>query len=107
MKGKPFNVLGFPSNDFGQQEPGSAEEIAQFCKLTYDVTFPMFEKVVTKKEPGQSSIYAFLGQSGNLPAWNFSKYVVDKQGYVTAFFPSNVSPDDPKLRDAIAKALAN
>lgn len=107
MKGKPFNVLGFPSNDFGQQEPGSAEEIAQFCKLTYDVTFPMFEKVVTKKEPGQSPIYAFLGQSGNLPAWNFSKYVVDKQGYVMAFFPSNVSPDDPKLRDAIAKALAN
>src|SRR5437016_12960442 len=49
MKGKPFNVLGFPSNDFGQQEPGSAEEIAQFCRLTYDVTFPMFEKVVTKR----------------------------------------------------------
>jgi glutathione peroxidase len=107
MKGKPFNVLGFPSNDFGQQEPGSPEEIAQFCKLTYDVTFPMFEKVVTKKEPGQSPIYAFLGQSGNLPAWNFSKYVVDKQGHVTAFFPSDVTPDDPKLRDAIAKALAN
>jgi glutathione peroxidase len=107
MKGKPFNVLGFPSNDFGQQEPGSSEEIAQFCKLTYDVTFPMFEKVVTKKEAGQSPIYAFLGQSGNLPAWNFSKYVVDKQGHVTAFFPSHVTPDDPKLRDAIAKALAN
>jgi glutathione peroxidase len=107
MKGKPFNVLGFPSNDFGQQEPGSPEEIAQFCKLTYDVTFPMFEKVVTKNEAGQSPIYAFLGQSGNLPAWNFSKYVVDKQGHVTAFFPSTVTPDDPKLRDAIAKALAN
>jgi glutathione peroxidase len=107
MKGKPFNVLGFPSNDFGQQEPGSPEEIAQFCKLTYDVTFPMFEKVVTKKEVGQSPIYAFLGQSGNLPAWNFSKYVLDKQGHVTAFFPSDVTPDDPKLRDAIAKALAN
>jgi len=107
MKGKPFNVLGFPSNDFGQQEPGSSEEIAQFCKLTYDVTFPMFEKVVTKQEAGQSPIYAFLGQSGNLPAWNFAKYVIDKQGRVTAFFPSNVTPDDPKLRDAIAKALAN
>ena len=107
MNGKAFNVLGFPSNDFGQQEPGSSEEIAQFCKLTYDVTFPMFEKVVTKKEAGQSPIYAFLGQSGNLPAWNFSKYVVDKQGRVTAFFPSSVTPDDPKLRDAIAKALAN
>jgi len=107
MKGKAFNVLGFPSNDFGQQEPGSAEEIAQFCKLTYDVTFPMFEKVVTKPGGGQSPIYAFLGQSGHLPAWNFSKYVVDKQGRITAFFPSEVTPEDPQLRDAIAKALAN
>ena len=107
MKGKAFNVLGFPSNDFGQQEPGSAEEIAQFCKLTYDVTFPMFEKVVTKGGAGQSPIYSFLGQSGKLPAWNFSKYVVDKQGKITAFFPSDVTPEDPKLRDAIAKALAN
>ena len=107
MKGKAFNVLGFPSNDFGQQEPGSAEEIAQFCKLTYDVTFPMFEKVVTKSGAEQSPIYSFLGQSGHLPAWNFSKYVVDKQGRITAFFPSEVTPEDPKLRDAIAKALAN
>src|SRR5262245_9231445 len=107
MKGKAFNVLGFPSNDFGQQEPGSAEEIAQFCKLTYDVTFPMFEKVVTKGGSGQSPVYAFLGQSGHLPAWNFSKYVIDKQGRVTAFFPSDVTPEDPRLRDAIAKALAN
>ena len=107
MKGKLFNVLGFPSNDFGQQEPGSAEEIAQFCRLTYDVTFPMFEKVVTKRESGQSPIYVFLGQSGHLPAWNFSKYVVDKQGRITAFFPSEVTPEDSRLRDAIAKALAN
>ena len=107
MKGKPFNVLGFPSNDFGQQEPGSPEEIAQFCKLTYDVTFPMFEKVVTKGGAGQSPVYVFLGQSGHLPAWNFSKYVIDKQGRITAFFPSDVTPEDPKLRDAIAKALAN
>src|SRR5438874_3488355 len=104
---KGFAVLGFPSNDFGQQEPGSAEEIAQFCKLTYDVTFPMFEKVVTKRGGEQSPVYAFLGQSGHLPAWNFSKYVVDKQGRITAFFPSDVTPEDPKLRDAIAKALAN
>src|SRR5947207_15009146 len=107
MKSKPFNVLGFPSNDFGAQEPGSAEEIAQFCKLTYDVTFPMFEKVVTKSGAGQSPIYSFLGQSGKLPAWNFSKYVVDKQGKIVAFFPSDVTPEDAKLRDAIAKALAN
>ena len=67
----------------------------------------MFEKVVTKRESGQSPIYVFLGQSGHLPAWNFSKYVIDKQGRITAFFPSEVTPEDPKLRDAIAKALAN
>ena len=107
MKGKSFNVLGFPSNDFGGQEPGTAQEIASFCKLTYDVTFPMFEKVVTRKGTDQSPIYTFLGRSGKLPAWNFSKYVVDKQGKVVAFFESSVTPEDPALRAAIAKALAS
>ena len=107
MKDKGFNVLGFPSNDFGGQEPGTAQEIATFCKLTYGVTFPMFEKVVTKKGPDQSPVYSFLGSSGNLPAWNFSKYVVDKQGAIVAFFESKVTPEDPALRAAIAKALAS
>jgi glutathione peroxidase len=107
MKGKSFNVLGFPSNDFGGQEPGTAQEIASFCKLTYDVTFPMFEKVVTRKGTDQSPIYTFLGRSGKLPAWNFSKYVVDKQGKVVAFFESSVTPEDPALRAAIANALAS
>jgi len=107
LKGRGFNVLGFPSNDFGDQEPGSAQEIADFCRRTYDVTFPMFEKVVTKKGRDQSPVYTFLGESGNLPAWNFSKYVVDKQGKVVAFFPSDVTPDDPRLRAAITKALSN
>jgi glutathione peroxidase len=105
MKGRGFNVLGFPSNDFGGQEPGTAQEIAQFCRLTYDVTFPMFEKVVTKTGAGQSPVYTFLGASGKLPAWNFSKYVIDKQGKVVAFFPSDVTPDDPALRAALDKAL--
>jgi glutathione peroxidase len=106
MKGKPFNVLGFPSNDFGGQEPGTSAEIAEFCKLTYDVTFPMFEKVVTKAGAAQSPAYAFLGKSGNLPAWNFAKYVVDKKGQIVAFFPSAVKPEAPELRAAIAKAIA-
>ena len=88
MQGKNFNVLGFPSNDFGGQEPGTPEEIQTFCKLTYDVTFPMFEKVVTKPGAGQSPIYSFLGNSGKLPAWNFSKYVIDKHGRIVAFFPA-------------------
>ena len=106
MKDKGFNVLGFPSNDFGGQEPGTAQEIATFCTLTYDVTFPMFDKVVTKKGAGQSPVYSYLGATGNLPAWNFSKYVVDKNGKVVAFFPSAVTPEDPALRAAISKALA-
>ena len=107
LKGKGFNVLGFPSNDFGGQEPGTAQEIATFCRLTYDVTFPMFEKLVTMKGPDQSPVYAFLGASGKLPAWNFSKYVIDKQGRVVAFFPSEVTPDDQNLRAVITKALVN
>jgi len=102
---KGFAVLGFPSNDFGGQEPGSAEEIAQFCKLTYDVTFPMFSKLVTRPGPDQSPIYKFLGTSGHLPAWNFSKYVIGKDGKILAFFPSEVTPESPELRRAIAKAL--
>jgi len=105
MSGKAFDLLGFPSNDFGGQEPGTPEEIATFCKRTYDVTFPMFSKVVTKANPDQSPIYKFLGASGHLPAWNFSKYVIDKNGQVVAFFPSKVKPDDPELRAAIQKAL--
>jgi glutathione peroxidase len=107
MTGQPFNVLGFPSNDFGAQEPGTAQEIQTFCKLTYDVTFPMFEKVVTQPGSQQSPVYAFLGKSGKLPAWNFSKYVIDKRGQVVAFFPSEVTPEAPELRAAIARALAN
>ena len=105
MAPKGVVFLGFPSNDFGDQEPGSAEEIQQFCKRTYDVTFPLFEKVVTKAGAGQSPVYAFLGGTGHLPAWNFSKYVVDRNGKVVAFFPSRVAPDAPELRAAIEKAL--
>jgi glutathione peroxidase len=107
VKEKGVVVLGFPSNDFGGQEPGTPEEIATFCRLNYGVSFPLFSKVVTKAGAEQSPIYAFLGRSGNLPAWNFSKYVVDRNGRVVAFFPSKVAPDAAELRDAITKALAN
>jgi glutathione peroxidase len=85
---------------------GTAEEIATFCKTKYDVSFPLFEKGVTKAGPTQSPVYQFLGRSGNLPGWNFSKYVVDKKGNVVAFFPSKVTPDAPELKAAIDKALA-
>ena len=105
LKDKGFAVLGFPSNDFGEQEPGTGEEIATFCRLTYDVTFPMFAKVVTKPGPDQSPVYKLLGATGHLPSWNFGKYVVGKDGKVRAFFPSDVTPDEPALRTAIADAL--
>jgi glutathione peroxidase len=105
LKDKGFAVLGFPSNDFGDQEPGTGEEIATFCKRTYDVTFPMFSKVVTKAGRDQSPVYSYLGASGHLPAWNFSKYLIGKDGRVRAFFPSEVTPEDPALRRAIADAM--
>lgn len=106
LSGKGFSVLGFPSNDFGGQEPGTAKEIRKFCSVNYDVTFPVFEKVVTRKGASQSPAFAFLGRSGKLPGWNFSKYVVGKDGQVAAFFPSQVAPESPELRAAIDKALA-
>jgi glutathione peroxidase len=106
MKDEGVVVLGFPSNDFGGQEPGSAGEISAFCSKNYGVTFPMFSKVVTRPGPDQSPIYAFLGRGGQLPTWNFSKYVVGRDGQVVAFFPSDVTPESRELRAAIEAALA-
>jgi glutathione peroxidase len=104
-KGKGFAILGFPSNDFGGQEPGSPEEIATFCKKNYGVTFPMFSKLVTKSGSDQSPIYSYLGQTGSLPKWNFAKYLVGKDGKVIQFFDSKVTPEAKELRDAIDAAL--
>jgi glutathione peroxidase len=106
LTSRGFSVLGFPSNEFGGQEPGSPDEIATFCKRNYGVSFPMFSKVVTKPGPGQSPVYGFLTRGGSVPSWNFCKYVVGKDGQVQAFFPSKVAPDAKELRDAIAAALA-
>jgi glutathione peroxidase len=97
-------VLGFPSNDFGGQEPGTAAEIKTFCEKKYHVTFPMFAKVKTKGE-GQSPVYKFLATGFGEPKWNFHKYVVGKDGQVRAAFPSSVKPDSRELRDAIDAAL--
>lgn len=101
-----FTVLGFPSNDFGRQEPGSPEQIREFCSSKYRVDFPMFAKVQTKAGAGQSAVYAALHQaSGTLPTWNFGKYLVDRQGKVVKFFPSNVEPESPELTAAIEAEL--
>jgi len=107
LQGRGFSVLGFPSNDFGGQEPGSPDEIATFCKKNYGVTFPMFGKVVTKAGPDQSPIYGLLGKGGQLPSWNFGKYVIGKDGKVVSFFPSKVAPDAKELREAIEGALGH
>lgn len=102
-----FSVLGFPSNDFGQQEPGSAKEIREFCSTKYKVTFPLFEKVQTKRGDGQSPLYAKLGEAaGQLPTWNFAKYLVGRDGRVIEYFDPRTKPDDPKLVAAIDKAVA-
>jgi glutathione peroxidase len=106
LKDRGFVVLGFPSNDFGGQEPGSPEEIATFCKKNYGVTFPIFSKLVTKAGPEQSPLYGYLGQSGSLPSWNFGKYLLGKDGKVVKYFPSKVTPESPELREAIEAALA-
>lgn len=107
FKARGFVVLGFPSNDFGQQEPGSPEQIRAFCSSKYRVDFPMFEKAVTKAGPEQSPVYAALGQAtGSLPEWNFGKYLVGRDGKVLKFYPSNVDPEAPALVQAIESALA-
>lgn len=99
-------VMGFPCNQFGGQEPGSASEIAQFCSSNYGVTFPMFAKCQVKG-PEQSPVYAFLQeQTGEVPQWNFTKYLVGPNGSVLAVFPSNVEPDSDQLALALTKALA-
>jgi glutathione peroxidase len=106
-KARGFSVLGLPSNDFGKQEPGTSEEIREFCSSRYGVSFPMFEKVQTKPGPGQSPIYAAIARAAiELPKWNFGKYLVDRNGNVIRFFPSKVDPEDPELVRAIEAALA-
>jgi glutathione peroxidase len=102
-----FTILAFPSNDFGGQEPGTPDEIKSFCSSKYDVTFPLFAKLVTKPGPDQSPIYAELQKAtGKVPTWNFCKYLISKDGKILAFYPSKVTPNDADLRKAIDTALA-
>lgn len=104
-KDKGFAILGFPCNDFNHQEPGTPEEIAQFCSSKFSVTFPLFEKVVVKKQAGQSPVYQFLTTGFPEPSWNFCKYLVDANGKVIKEFPSKVTPEAKELTDAIDAAL--
>jgi glutathione peroxidase len=105
-KDKGFVILGFPSNDFGGQEPGSPEQIKKFCEVNYHVRFPLFEKVKTKGD-GQSPVYVFLTEKSDPPKWNFHKYLVGRDGKVLAAFPSKVEPGSAELKSAIDTALKN
>lgn len=105
-KDRGFVVLGFPANEFGKQEPGTNEEIKQFCTAKYGVSFPMFSKIVVKGE-GIHPLYEFLTSketnpqhAGEIP-WNFSKFLVDREGRVVARF----APKDEPESEAVVKAI--
>lgn len=103
--GRGLVVLGFPSNDFGHQEPGSERQIRDFCRLTYDVSFPMYAKSRVAA-PDAEPLFAYLAQlSGESPAWNFHKYLIDRDGRLLGSFPSSVAPDAPELIRLIEGAL--
>ena len=104
--GRGLVVLGFPSNDFGKQEPGSAKEIADFCFNTYGVKFPMFAKSVVSGSEA-NPLHAELAKiTGKEPKWNFTKYLIGRDGKVLEHFPSKVTPEDPALVGKIEQALA-
>ncbi|HET7466445.1 MAG TPA: glutathione peroxidase [Candidatus Dormibacteraeota bacterium] len=105
-----FTILGFPCNQFGRQEPGSAEQIEQFCRVNYGVTFPMFAKIDVKGAD-QHPLYALLtetpddaGKAGNV-GWNFEKFLIARDGTVTRRFRSRVKPEDPRVIEAIEALL--
>jgi glutathione peroxidase len=108
LKDKGFVILGFPSNDFGGQEPGTPKEIREFCSTKYTVSFPLYEKVVTKSGGEQSPVYAALskGAGGALPEWNFGKYLVGKDGKVIKYYKAGTKPDNADLLKDIQAALA-
>ncbi len=103
---KGLVVLGFPSNDFGKQEPGDSKQIADFCFNTYGVKFPMFAKSSVKGPEVNPLHAALIKATGSTPKWNFHKYLIDRQGKVLASYPSDTAPNDKKLVADIEKALA-
>ena len=100
-----FTVVGIPSNDFMGQEPGTEEEIQEFCRLTYKVKFPMVEKTVVKQGKAHPMYDGLAEASGTYPTWNFHKYLVDRNGDLIAEFSPRTQPYDDKLVAAIEAAL--
>src|SRR5580765_410323 len=108
-KDKGLVVLGFPCNQFGKQEPGSNEEIKQFCSSKYNVTFPMFDKIEVNGENRHELYSALAGKDSPFPGdikWNFNKFLVGKDGKILKRYDSKVAPDAPEVTQAIEGALA-
>ncbi len=104
-KDRGLVIVGVPANDFGSQEPGSDAEIKQFCTRTYNVTFPMLSKV-SVKGGGITPLYAYLTASqGGEVKWNFTKFLIGKDGKAAARFEPKVTPDAPELTEAIERLL--
>lgn len=99
-------VLGFPSNDFGKQEPGSSKEIADFCYNTYGVKFPMFSKSAVVGANANPLHVALAKATGKMPKWNFHKYLIDRNGKIVGSYSSWTAPNDKTLVADIEKALA-
>jgi glutathione peroxidase len=104
-KDRGFVVLGFPSNDFGQQEPGSNKEIADFCKNTYDVKFPMFAKSNVSGSNPNPLFKMLIAKTGTTPKWNFYKYLIDRNGNVIDSFGSMTKPTSSSITNQIEKLL--
>ena len=103
---KGLVVLGFPSNDFGQLEPGNNKQIADFCANTYGIRFPMFEKSAVAGADANSLFRELALATGKPPQWNFHKYLIDRKGLVVDGYPSTVQPQDKRLLADIERALA-
>ena len=104
-KDKGLVVLGFPSNDFGQQEPGSNKEIADFCKNTYDVKFPMFAKSSVSGSNPNPLFKMLIAKTGTTPKWNFYKYLIDRNGNVVDSYGSMTKPTNSSITAEIEKLL--
>lgn len=107
-KGKGLVIVGVPSNDFGGQEPGTASDIASFCKLNYGVTFPLADKTVVKGATAHP-FYTWAGEQAGMlgrPKWNFHKYLIGADGRFVDWFSTQTKPMGPKIRAAVEKALA-
>ncbi len=99
-----FTVLGFPANDFFEQEPGGEDEIAEFCQVNYGVSFPMFAKTSVKGDDA-NPLFATLTELSEEPEWNFAKYLIGRDGKLVSKFPAQTVPEDPEVVAAIDAAL--